>query len=255
MESSEIHKDRCTLATVTLVLTLVLIVAGCIEYPSGSDDVPGPFRIRANIDCYMVDVGRWDAMVFLSTWGEEANYPLVDIFLDGGLMMGNGSLGPSYEFNDTYGDDILNDGVTIEMFNLTEQHLTSYNITWKGQSLGEFTLEWNYNDLGAYLISVNNYPTKLVGDGLYRVVNPVIQVRNPSLLKFDDLDISYVSVDGDPLDPVDILYTDMDGNGFLSKGDTMEVTNLTIEYERGQIFYKVSGHLVGRSHLGEFFGD
>ncbi len=235
----------------------MISTSGCVDpYPSGSDSEPGPFTVTASTwECYMVDVGRWDAIVGIRTHGEDAEVPINELELDGGLKMGYGDEGPSYVYNDTNGDGIISQHDVIEFYNLTKLNLTTYTLTRMDEVIVEFTVEWNYGDLGSYLISVGNGPVKKGTNGQYTVTNSVGHARDSSLLKFDDLEITYESSDELSLDPVNVSLIDSDGNGFISKGDSIRFNNLTIEYRGGQVFYWVSGHLVGRSHLSKSFYD
>ena len=257
MGSPEPKSNGRLLFVLSFALALMISTSGCVDpYPSGSDTELGPFRVTASTrECDMVDVGRWDAIVHIYTRGEDAEYPINELGLDGGLEIGLGDDGPSYVYNDTNGDGIISYDDEIKFYNLTKKCLTTYNLTWIDQVIVEFTVEWNYGDLGSYLFSVGNGPVKKGTNGQYTVTNSVGHARDSSLLVFDDLEITYKSSDGFFLDPVNASLIDTDGNGFISKGDSIRFHNLTLEYRGGQVFYRASGHLVGRSHLSQSFYD
>ena len=246
------------LIVLSFALASMISTSGCLldPYPSGSDNPPGPFTVTTSTwECYMVDVGRWYAIVGIRTHGEDTEVPINELELDGGLEMGYGDAGPSYMYNDTDGDGIISMHDVIEFYNLTKLNITTYNLTWMDQVIVEITVEWDYGDLGSFLITVSNGPVKKDMDGQYAVTNEVREARDGSLLMFDDLKITYESSDGLSLDRVNASLIDSDGNGFISKGDSIRFNNLTIEYRGGQVFYWVSGHLVGRSHLSQYFRD
>ena len=257
MGSCDIIRSRRPNFTIVVVLSLAVAVPGCIEPlpPDGCTD-PMPFTVKASTwECNMSDVGRWDAIIWICTYGEDAEFPIEGLSLDGDLLKGDGSGGPSYRYIDADGDGLISMDDKVEFLNISEQHLTTYNLTWMGESLVQFTVEWDYGDLGSFLITVTNYPVKLEEDGSYSVTNPVIETQNDSLLRFEEIEMTFESRNGTQLGPVATGLYDMDGNGFISRDDRFWFNNLTIEYRGGQVFYWVSDHLVGRSHLSKSFSD
>ena len=242
------------MALLLIVVMTFVTVAGCIDpYPSGSDSMPPPFRVTAHVeDSYMVDVGRYNAQIWLMVRGQDQFLAIEDLTLDRNLSKGDGSDGPAYMYNDTNGDRIVSRHDGLDFFNLTEDHLTTYQLFWRTEFLVEFSVEWDDGNMLSYLISLTPYPTKLAEGDLYNKILVIYHARVAGGLTYGDIDMTYVSSEGLLPDEITVRYTDTDGNGILSKDDTFELSNITKSHEHGEIHFTVSGQIVGRTFMGRF---
>lgn len=242
------------MALLLVVIMTFVALAGCLSpYPSGSDTGPRPFTIDVQVfECYMIDVGRWNAQVGIRTSYDGPYYKIEDLILDGNIPEGDGSSGPAYMYIDTYGDGILSTGDTIDFFNLSADDLTNYSLRWRTDDLVEFTIEWDEDKRTSYLITISSWPTWHTGGDFYHTELHIYQVRTTAGLTYEDIDMSFIGMEGVPLIGAEVQYDDKDQNGRISKPDIFDVNNMTVAFEHAKVIITVGDQLVGTGGISGF---